>query len=558
MSIARCYKVNSTRMIFIIFLVLRYTRQVMASTNFAECYNQLLNRNSTEGVVDGSGWPVTNISDAVGYTYQACLSQCGRGNEPFNWPEFNQQFTAWFLPWLALISQLPYGAHDALSNFEAMLLTVGSPMLAAYSLALTVTSNRWMIKRFRQSNHPRAFSAAKALRNLQQVLLTLPKEDEVLPSLVVLQENDELWEKLDEGLDYEGPRWTLAAIMSIVYVALTYVFTWVSTLQDDLTAQVYANGQSIGSLWLSLLPIVTCYLQISPKSEGDRIRKAVEIANKCLYVATETGEPERVRGIRAITVNTADRDVVYEDQVCTTPIHFYDRVFTWLWAAQQVTDAFEAASISEFKQEKSGKEPRTTADVIEWCTLGDCQDNNQVYEFLSIYVRSALLALFLQWGTTGAAIIALYLTPTRGFGCRSASFLLYGILATVVWVLFVTSSGLAHSYTASKERGRPAKYIGPLVLIFRQLGKTIAAFNTAWIIISSLFQFSNVYDNCYCNASVFGLGSKAYAVLHLVDEDIKLTKLYWASGMIMASGTALVFISTINLLMKQPEPRIRI
>ncbi|KIL54990.1 hypothetical protein M378DRAFT_18353 [Amanita muscaria Koide BX008] len=231
----------------------------------------------------------------------------------------------------------------------------------------------------------------------------------------------------------------------------------------------------------------------------------------------------------------------------------------WLWAAQQVTDAFEAALISEFKKEKSSKEPRTTADVIEWCTLGNCQDNNQVYEFLFIYVRSALLALFLQWGTTGAAIIALYLTPTRGFGCHSASFLLYGILATVVWVLFVTSSGLAHSYTASKECGRPAKYIGPLVLIFRQLGKTIAAFNTAWIILSSLFQFSNVYDNASVfGLSVFGLGNKAYAVLHLVDEDIKLTKLYWALGMIMASGTALVFISTINLLMKQPEPCIRI
>lgn len=91
------------------------------------------------------------------------------------------------------------------------------------------------------------------------------------------------------------------------------------------------------------------------------------------------------------------------------------------------------------------------------------------------------------------------------------------------------------------------------MIILRQIAKTVAAVNTAWILVSSLFQFSSIYDNCYCNSSVLGLGRAAYAVLEFTSEDQKLTKLYWTGGMIMATGTALLFISAVNLLMKQPE-----
>ena len=141
-----------------------------------------------------------------------------------------------------------------------------------------------------------------------------------------------------------------------------------------------------------------------------------------------------------------------------------------------------------------------------------------------------------------------------GFGCRSASFLLYGILSTIVWILLVISSVLARGFSTSKNE-KSSKVIGTLVIFFRQAGKVIAGINTAWILTSSLFQFSNVFDTCYCNASVLGLGSKAYAVLNMTPEDQTLTKAYWTAGMIMASGTALVFIAAINLLLKRPEQR---
>ena len=393
-------------MLPIILLALYLCRHVTANTNFQVCYDNLINGNSTLGIVDPHGNSVQNLSDAVGYTYQECRINCGPGTEPFYWPQFNQELIAWLLPWLALVSQLPYGADDALSNFEAMIMAVGSPMLAAYSQALVVTSNRWMVKRFRQSTHPKTFIATKILGNLQQVSFTLPQN--VVPSLIVLPENDRWWAEVDEGLNYASPRWTVATIMLMAYVGLAFVFTYVSRLQGGLRP---LTGQSIGYLWLSLLPIVLCYLQISPKFEGDRIRGVVENANRLLYVATDDGRPEQADGPPVITVQTSSRDMVYEDQCCTTPICYYARVFRWVQIAQQVTNAFEAASQHMHVGEEA---PRTKAKVMARCTLPEDCNSNYFYEFFSIYIRSALLAAFLQWSTTGAAIVALYFTPTRG------------------------------------------------------------------------------------------------------------------------------------------------
>ncbi|KAF8834534.1 hypothetical protein BDN67DRAFT_859393, partial [Paxillus ammoniavirescens] len=67
-------------------------------------------------------------------TIDACYSQCGTGQEPFNWQTFSQDFGAWLLPYLALISQLPFRGKDHLDNLISAVLKVGSLTLAGYSL----------------------------------------------------------------------------------------------------------------------------------------------------------------------------------------------------------------------------------------------------------------------------------------------------------------------------------------------------------------------------------------------------------------------------------------
>lgn len=67
---------------------------------------------------------------------------------------------------------------------------------------------------------------------------------------------------------------------------------------------------------------------------------------------------------------------------------------------------------------------------------------------------SAFLALFLQWGTTGAAVMIAYLTPILGLGCRSGAYLIYGIAATTSWFLMVVSSLFSHAAMLRYQRDK--------------------------------------------------------------------------------------------------------
>ena len=87
-----------------------------ASPNFPQCLARFKELNITDGGIDYVGRPVINPQDAVGLTYLACVQHCGPDQESFSWTVFSQQFSAWLLPWLALVSQLPFGAENSLDN----------------------------------------------------------------------------------------------------------------------------------------------------------------------------------------------------------------------------------------------------------------------------------------------------------------------------------------------------------------------------------------------------------------------------------------------------------
>ena len=372
------------------------------------------NTSSSFGTVDTYGNPTIDPNQITGLTYDSCVEYCGSAPVEFNWQTFSQQFTSWLLPWLALISQLPFGTRDTLNNFLAVILTVGSPTLAAYSLVLAVISNRWMVKRFGRSTYHNTWLAAQTLSNLQQVSLDLPDEEHVLPSLIVLPENGIWWQKLAHGLDYSVPTWTLASIMSVLYVVLAYIFTWISTLSGPLSnVDVQATGESISSLWLCFLPIVIGNLQLSPKSDLDRIRRAFSQAHTSFYVATNDGPPERGHRSLLINIRTASWDAIDEDELCSAPVFFYARALTWIRLVRKVTDGFDAASRRERNHHADNFPPSKLQQVIEYCRSND-QTEAHTYEIYSIFLRAAFLAIFLQWGTTGAAITAMFFTPTKG------------------------------------------------------------------------------------------------------------------------------------------------
>ena len=373
------------------------------------CLQNALN-STLGGTVDLYGNPTTNISQIAGITYDRCVAACGYGPVDFNWPGFSAQFTSWLLPWLALISQLPHGSGDALSSCLAVLLTVGSPTLAAYSLALAVISNRWMVKRFELITYPNSNLAAQTLGELQQVSLIFPEEEHVLPSLIVLPANEIWWRRLAHGLDYMIPTWTLASVASVLFVVLADIFNWLGMFFSGPPTE---GGGPLSSLWLCFLPILIGYLQLSPKSQSSRIRRAFNHANSSFHFTTDEGKLKPGRGSLLIKVQTACRDPIDEDEISSAPIFFYARALNWLRMVRKVADGFDAASQHASDYHMDGIPPSKRQQVIEYCKSEDQIDENTP-GFFNIFLTSAFLAILLQWGTTGAAIVPMYLAYPKG------------------------------------------------------------------------------------------------------------------------------------------------
>jgi len=197
------------------------------------------------------GLPTLNDSAATAISYLNCVAYCPGGDtpEPVKWNTVVQLFSSWLLPWLALMSQLPYGAAQIRDNIMALALTIGSPALAAYSLIITALNTRYVASKFSTnpiSAYPNAKAAATILAGLQQ--LPLEVDDCLLASLVVLPQNDWWW-KLVEALTAHEYKWTTVNIIALIWVVVAYFLSTVSAFLS-LSEIDTGEGPGLGSLWL--------------------------------------------------------------------------------------------------------------------------------------------------------------------------------------------------------------------------------------------------------------------------------------------------------------------
>ncbi|KDR77695.1 hypothetical protein GALMADRAFT_65963, partial [Galerina marginata CBS 339.88] len=548
--------------------------QLASSVNFDQCLASI-NSMTIDGKLDNHGRPLpASTNNATAITYDLCLSQCGAGHEPFQWPIFSQQFNAWLLPWLALISQLPFGANDLTNNLESMFLTVGSPTLAAYSLALTALNGRWIAKRFwRYRHYANVASAVQVLSSLQQSPLRI-SSDAGLDSLIILPQNDQWWQELVKSLQYTHT-WSISSGTSIAWVIIAYIFTLIDYFTQSAETNRNTNGGSVGTLWLWLLPIVIGWLYLSPKCDSKRLREAVERVNSSVHVAnTSTGPPIiNATQMHAISLDFSTADTARLHESITAPIFNYARFLPWVYAVTLVADKFDsvcdrnlhndeiAPGITWSKRKTGGWDQLTDWQVKKYCrwvpVVGREPPKSRVGSsaFLRMFIAS-FLALMLQWGTTGAAIVVVWFTPTIGLGCRSLSYIIYGGVSTLVWMMLLTSSVI--TFYTTDEPAEP--YPGVLVVLpFRQVarhiavglregGKVLAGINALLIVLASAAQFAGLFDRCDCNSSVIGLGKGAYNVISLTHSDGRSMLNSWFGGIALAIATACIFGSRIFLL----------
>ncbi|THU93307.1 hypothetical protein K435DRAFT_820294 [Dendrothele bispora CBS 962.96] len=565
----------------------------LASTDFNQCLLDLQQgKYGSEGGRDNRGNEV-DVANATAISYEMCVTACGSGQEAFNWSAFSQEFSSWLLPWLALISQLPFGANEKLDNFISVLLAVGSPTLAAYSVMLTVLNSRWVAGLFHKLKYPNVQSAVRILSSLQQGPVRIDHSDpSLLPSLVVLPQNDQWWKGMRKRLEYTHT-WTVSAATSIAWVFIAYVFTIIDSFTANIEQLVEVNGQGVGSVWLWLLPVVISWLQISPKCDSERLDEAFEETNMTAFVATsESTQPVLASsrdGHRAIYLEHRDGPL-YTDERCTAPIFNYSRVFSWAVMTEEVVNCFRQASkrarnsrpvgegqwVQDDHYDRISKANRTgtAMQVQEYCQYYPTMQRRYRWGsgvWSRIFVAS-LMALFLQWGTTGAALVIVILTPTQGLGCRSAAYLAYATISTLIWGLLLLSTVLAHysTFTATYTNSESAMLMDDrshdheslrlriavdLSIAFRRFATVLAGLNALGILLTNIFQFSGFFDRCYCNSSVFGHGTKsAYNVISFQANDVSTMRQAWIGGVILAVGSATVFVGVLNLLINPSQP----
>jgi len=126
-------------------------------------------------------------------------------------------------------------------------------------------------------------------------------------------------------------------------------------------------------------------------------------------------------------------------------------------------------------------------------------------------------------------------------------------MSTIIWVMLVLSSILSHYASSYQHRLKSpfssVRLAKVLANILRWGGKLLAIINALGIIASGMLQFTSVYDNCYCNSSVLGLGiDRAYVVIVSSAPQLTSITYAWYGALALGSCSSVGFIFFMNLL----------
>lgn len=83
---------------------------------------------------------------------------------------------------------------------------------------------------------------------------------------------------------------------------------------------------------------------------------------------------------------------------------------------------------------------------------------------------------------------------------------------------------------------------------FRWIGKSLAIINAIGIVANCVFQYAGVYDNCYCDSSVYTWGSYAFNVIDPIASDIDLARSAWIGALALALTCCTFFVGSIYLV----------
>ena len=491
-----------------------------------------------------------------------------------------------------------FSTPEPLDDVLTFLITIGSPALAIYSLQITHLNARWITKEFLDVSYPNSKLIPTVLSAFHHIPIKISDRPHLLHSLIILPENDGFWKHLREAAK-QTRRWSIPLIMNFALVIFAVILT---TLDSSYTPDPGDVGYGIVAIWTFLLPLVIGWLRVGCEPEPNHLRNSLEEANKKTRVATAQRNRTVYRPLAIEFMEEKDIDSARKDELKTTPVFNYSRAFVSPLTAELILGLVKNAAANAEKEipvgDLTSRGPPAWADdvgdtisnenrtgtvdqVTVYCTtvLPDLESGSnpitpldtQLSETTStthpllplhdppvsrnpsrwatgIWKRVALasaLALGLQWGTTGAAVVIHYATPPVGLGCRAFSFLMYGVAGTVSFLLFLLSSILAHMsrpYRGRRDEGdllRAWQNAG--AIIFLWLGKGIAIASAMGILLVCVFQTTGAFNNCFCTSTTFDRGTKSVWI-PVINWVVGPTVIgVWIGGLAMAFSAASLF-----------------
>lgn len=357
---------------------------------------------------------------------------------------------------------------DRFDNLIAVLLAVGSPALAGYSLAITRLNGRWMEREFVDKvDYPNSDIVPVAFAALQHVPIKLVEQGALLSSLVVIPQNDQWWISMARAAR-KTRGWNIPAAFNILWVIIAFLFTIIDSLTDfsNFVAVPGDAGYALVAIYSFLIPLVVGWLNVGSQPEANHLKTGLEEANINAWVAT-LGEPTiavTISGQPCRAIEYAKRDVcrVQSDEKRTAPIFNYSRVFIWSQQAARILELYENASqkadqritvsgsdwiLTDYGVDRRNRAGGTEAQVVDYCMSSDplrysigsfrmpeamlsagspetkfqsslpsyfCRRNARrtlwAPHVSDRVILAFILALALQWGSTGAGQSCAYLT----------------------------------------------------------------------------------------------------------------------------------------------------
>lgn len=202
--------------------------------NYTDCESMFLSgQYGTTGAVDQNGNPVLFLNETRGLQYVECLKICGGGFETEDLTSVSGQLSGWLLPWLALTAQLPFQTRDQWQDIFTVFLVIGSPILAMYSLLLSLFNAKWAKERCARvargilqgegvSDHMN--DVGLVLAACQHVPLEAQHEA-MLHCSITVKENEKWWADLSKTLQDTARRFPASLWAQMGLAAITFTFT---------------------------------------------------------------------------------------------------------------------------------------------------------------------------------------------------------------------------------------------------------------------------------------------------------------------------------------------